>query len=208
MKTFLCQPICKDIRFRSPCDVRKTILYNNNDNKIYLWMSVRFTQYHTLLHNPTILHKKIFFAPACHHSNIYRCMTAQYTINHTILHNPTILHTKTFFASSYHPRKIYRCTTAHSTRHHTLLHNYTILHMKTFFVPTYHPCQKSFSTSKYDSNTHSSRNIYLLTFLVLGLGLYSGFGSRYNYPLSRNRYTSLHVNKRVASCFYFCIICK
>ena len=49
-----------------------------------------------LLHNPTILHTKTFFAPAYHPRKIYRCMSGHSTRNHKLLNNPTIIHTKTF----------------------------------------------------------------------------------------------------------------
>ena len=39
---------------------------NKPGHKIYRCMSARSTQHHTLLHNPTILHTKTFFVPACH----------------------------------------------------------------------------------------------------------------------------------------------
>ena len=38
---------------------------NKPGQKIYLCMSTRSTRHHMLLHNPTILHTKTFFAPAC-----------------------------------------------------------------------------------------------------------------------------------------------
>ena len=81
--------------------------------------------------------------------------------------------------------KIYPHISAHYTRHHMLLHNPTILYTKKVFTPDCHPRKKissetkisqsslihprsphtSSSTSKYDSNTHSSQNILLFPYL-------------------------------------------
>ena len=104
-----------------------------------------------------------------------------------------------FFESVCHPRKIYCCMSEQSTTRHTLLDNPTILHTKTFFAPSCHLRLKILSTSIYVSNTHLSQNIYHFPYLGLGLGL----GLRSNQPITCNRYKSLHVNKRVASYFYF-----
>ena len=129
-------------------------------------MSVRSTRHHTILHNTKILHTKNCFAPAYHPCKIYRCTTARFTRQHMILHNTKILHTKTFFAPACHLRNIYRCVISHFTRHHTPLHNPIILHTKIFFAPAYHLRQNISSTSKYNSNTHSSCNIHFFPFRV------------------------------------------
>ena len=78
---------------------------NKPGHKIYCCMSIRSIWNHTLLHNPTILHTKKFFAPACHPLQIYRCMSARFKRHHTLLHNTMILHMKTFFAPACHPQK-------------------------------------------------------------------------------------------------------
>ena len=59
---------------------------NNPGHKIYRCMSVRSTQHHTLLPNPTIIHTKTFFTPAFHPRQIYRCMSARSTQHRTLLH--------------------------------------------------------------------------------------------------------------------------
>ena len=92
-------------RFRASLSVRasdsghpvthaRQFFRNKFGPKIYRCMSVRSIQHHTLLHNPTILHTNIVFAPACHLWQIYRCMSACFTWHHTLIHNPTIIHTK------------------------------------------------------------------------------------------------------------------
>ena len=110
---------------------------------------------------------------------------------------------KDFFAPSCHLRKIYHCIKARSTRHHTLVHNPTILHTKTFFAPACHLRQKITSTSKYDSNTNLSCNIFLFSYLGSGLGSRLGLGLRLrsNQTLTRNWYKSLHATTQVPSYF-------
>ena len=75
---------------------------NNPGHKIYRWMLLSSTQYCKLLYNPTIIHRKTFFALACHLRKIYRYITAHSTRHHTLLHNPTIIHTNTFFSPACH----------------------------------------------------------------------------------------------------------
>ena len=145
-----------------------------------------------------------FFVQACHSHRIYHCMTAHSKRIHTLQKNHKILHTKTFFAWTSHPRQIYCCITAHSTWNNTLLHNPTILHTKTFFAPACHLRKKILSTSKYNSNTHLIRNIYLFPFL--GLWLVSGL--RYDHPFARNWCKSLHANLWVAYHLYFKVLCN
>ena len=104
--------------------------------------------------------------------------------------------------------KIYQCMPARSTRHYTVLHNLTIIHAKKYFASLCHPHEKilsqgklsqsslihprsphtSSSTSKYYSNTNSSRNISFFSYLGLDLGL----GLQSNQPLAHSRYISLH----------------
>ena len=82
-----------------PVTYSRQFCRNKLDQKIYRCMSVRSTQHHTLLHNPTILHTKTFFALAYHPSQINCCMSSRSTRHHKLLNNPTILHTKKIFAS-------------------------------------------------------------------------------------------------------------
>ena len=95
-KKFSRQPICQGIQFRSTCNVLKKFCTDKPGQKIYRCMSLCSTQHHTLLHNPTIIHTKKCFAPACNSRKIYRCTSELPTQHHTLLHNPTILHMKKF----------------------------------------------------------------------------------------------------------------
>ena len=160
----------------SLCNIRKNICTNNNGQKIYRWMPVRFTRHQPLLNNPTILNTKTFYAPSCHTRKLYRCMTARSTRHHTFLHNTLILHTMTFFAPAYHPHNIYRCMIAHSTRHHTLLQNTMILHTKKF---SWKPVTRSRKYRPLQNMVkNSNNNISRFSSLGLRLCLYD--------PLSHN----------------------
>ena len=67
-------------------------------HKIYHCTQLQSTRHYRLLHNPTILHTKTFFAPDYHLCQIYRFMSAWSTGHHTLPNNPTILHSKKKFA--------------------------------------------------------------------------------------------------------------
>ena len=86
-----------------PVTYARQFLANKPGHKIYRCILVCSTQHHTLLHNPTIIQRKTFFAPAYHPCKIYPCMSAHSTRHHTLLYDPTILHT-VFFAPYYHLR--------------------------------------------------------------------------------------------------------
>ena len=142
--------------------------------------------------------------------------------------------------------KIYRCMPALSTQHYKLLHTPTILHKMTLFAPFCHLHKKilfekkmshsslihplsphtSLSTSNYDSNTNSSRNISLFPYLGLVLALRLRLRLRFRLrlclqlwlwlwlqlwsiqPLTRNRHISLHATPQVADYFYFQVLCN
>ena len=114
---------------------------------------------------------------------IYCCMSEDSIRNHTVLHNPTIIHTNTFFAPACNLRKK------------------ILSKIKLWQSPLIHSRspKMSLSTSKYDSNTNSSQNIYLFTYL--GLELKLGLSLRSNHSLDYNRYISLHATTGVS--YYF-----
>ena len=88
-----------------PVTYSRPFFRNKPGHKIYRCISVLSIQHHTLLHNPTIIHTNIYFAPPCHPHHIYGYTSARSTKNHILLHNPAILHTKKCFAPVCHPRK-------------------------------------------------------------------------------------------------------
>ena len=80
---------------------------NNPGYKIYRCRSARSTQHYTLLHTPTILHMKTFFAPACHpgkkkYSRQNCCILHWYTQDPITYHRPlqNTIQTNIFFFPS------------------------------------------------------------------------------------------------------------
>ena len=161
-----------------PVTYDRNVCTNNPGHKIYPCMPERSTRHHTLLHNPTVLQTKKFYTSACHPCKIYHCMLARSTWHHILLHNLTILHMKKKFATACHPRK--------KISYQTKLSQYSLIHPRS-------PHMSSF-TSKYDSNTHSSRKLSFFHYFGLGLQLQLRSRSRSNQPLTLNRYISLHTN--------------
>ena len=123
-------------------------------------------------------------------NKIYRCMSLCSKRHHKRLNNLMILYTRKFV---FQPVTSARYTTVCQLAIHNIKLFYTILifYIQFLFAPAFHPRKKILSTSKYVSNTHSSRNISF--FPSFGIGLELGLWS--NKPISCNKYnhsTQLH----------------
>ena len=71
-------------------------------HKIYLWIPARSTRHYTLLHNTTILHTKIFFAPFCHQRrNFFRDKTVTFFTDTPMLASHVIVHFKIRFRHKF-----------------------------------------------------------------------------------------------------------
>ena len=92
------EPIRQGIQFRSAFKVIQKICRNNLCQNIYRCIPSGSTLHYTLIHTPTILHKKTFFATACHlrkkifyekKCHIVPCYTRAHFTRHCPLLNTT-----------------------------------------------------------------------------------------------------------------------
>ena len=100
---------------------------NDPSHKIYCCVPVRSLRHHMLPHNPTIIHPKTFFAPACHLRKIHHRISGHSTRHHTLLHNPMILHTNIFYTPDCQTCQKISSTSKYASNTHSSQKHYLFL---------------------------------------------------------------------------------
>ena len=171
-KTFSCQPICQGIRFRSVYNVLQTFLYEQYQSQN---IPLHASRIHTTLYTSTqsyyYTYQDIF------HSSLSppQEKSSETKLSHSSLLHPHALHTS-LSTSKYYLK---------------------IDSIKSDHFPLGKNMNKWNQLKQLDSNTNSSRNVLIFTYLRSGLELGS------NRPLARSRYISHHATTRVPYYFYF-----